>query len=141
MIYKRPTNAHYNCYGYALGTYCWEYMYNIHNKDGSLSFTRCVERILQSFPYIIRVAPSIIKTQNYDRKKYYAIAFRVGNNRDGWCDYHFMRQLQDGKWYQKCGSVNGIYLHKGDIALPWERRDSYVYDSQIAFFLVPRKRR
>ena len=91
---------HYNCGGFALGTFsCYapysllEAMFNPSAIDKSIG--AMVQWMLEEFPDL-----HIIKSVKELQPNEYAIAFRKSS-----IDFHFMRRMTDGTWAHKPGNT------------------------------------
>lgn len=106
-------DCEYNCMGFALGTYEWEdledfeYTDDLEDEDEeyaiALRSSICYECALkltllslyvENYP-CMRVLDNRFEKLADDE---YMIAMKVSED-----DYHFRRQMDDGKWYEKCG--------------------------------------
>lgn len=100
----------YNCMGFALNTFCWETIYNYQEtydddydnpiEERNIACRDCVREIL-SLSYLpcyptIREVNSEVDLQDGE----YLIAFRTSED-----DFHFMRRMSDGRWFEKCGNT------------------------------------
>lgn len=107
---ERLNCSNYNCMGFALNTFNWECLYDFeYTYDNDFEFPiekrnavcrDCEDEILslsnkQGYP-LIREVNSEADLQEDE----YLIVFRIAAN-----DFHFMRRMSDGRWFEKCGST------------------------------------
>ena len=107
---ERLNRRGYNCMGFALNTFNWEGLYDFEDTwDGDFEFPMeernavcrdCADEILslsneQGYPPI-REVDSEADLQDGE----YLMAFRIAAD-----DFHFMRRMPDGRWFEKCGST------------------------------------
>ena len=107
---ERLNRRGYNCMGFALNTFNWECLYDFeYTYDNDFEFLikernavcrNCVDEILslsnkQGYP-LIREVNSEVDLQDGE----YLMAFRIAAD-----DFHFMRRMPDGRWFEKCGST------------------------------------
>lgn len=107
---ERLDRRGYNCMGFALNTFYWEDLYNfeeIYDDDFDFPMEErnrvcrdCVDEILSLSD--VRGYPSIreVKSEADLQDEEYLMAFRIGAD-----DFHFMRRMPDGRWFEKCGST------------------------------------
>lgn len=107
-------NGFYNCMGFAIGTYEWDELGNFecsyeYDYDGNtvpdymeLRDAVCwdcadeLENLHYSNPFFPKMR--IVKSERDLLDNEYLIAMRVAEE-----DFHFMRRMSDGRWFEKCG--------------------------------------
>lgn len=128
-IHNTP-KRHYNCAGYALGTFSWYIprtrdVFNSFNFETKAEMKRktqvSVKNMLKDFPDL-RVIHSLDEVQDDE----YAILFR--HSSDG--DFHFMKRGKNGAWYHKMGGLSRIHTESNPFSEVWECR----YDGDIVMF-------
>lgn len=138
----------YNCMGFALGTYDWNglcnfqysYEFDYDNEEHSnyMEFRdevcwECaaeLENLHYTDPYFPKMR--MVENEKNLHDNEYLIAMRVSED-----DFHFMRRMSDGRWFEKCGA--GILRECTDAV--WEDEwispnEEIFYNSVIILFAV-----
>lgn len=130
---------HYNCMGYAIGTYEWEYLDNfswtpVDRDTGKLDMDYmqdvlwdCVDEILAQFPQM-----RLIKSPRELRSNEHVVAFRLSET-----DFHWVRLGSDGIWTHKPGNSTIRVMSEDEFCGEWcagARPDPYISDT--IFFAV-----
>ena len=134
----RFSRHEYNCMGYALGSYEWEYLENfrwtsLDDETGELDMEimgdilhDCVYEILKRCGYVrlINSPKDIVKGER-------VIAFRLSET-----DFHWARLGSDGIWTHKPGSGVIKEMTEQELYGEWcpDRADPYI--SEIVYFAV-----
>lgn len=102
----------YNCMGFAIGTYEWEdlhsfdYTYECDYEDEDEVFElrnsvcwSCADELVSLHKYNERYPKMRIVHNEHDLlDNEYLITMRLAEE-----DFHFMRRMDDGRWFEKCG--------------------------------------
>lgn len=129
---------HYNCGGYALGTFSWywpgrteeeydEIMECAGDEDWDNVLKLASEAIISELPGWSVVPFNLVMERKYSPKEYEIVAMRF-------CDYdfHFWKLGRNWNWYDKMGSIGRINCHAfEDVRDTWCHR----YDSPIVCFI------
>ena len=129
---------HYNCGGYALGTFSWywpgrteeeydEIMECAGDEDWDNVLKLASEAIISELPGWSVVPFNLVMERKYSPKEYEIVAMRF-------CDYdfHFWKLGRNWNWYDKMGSIGRINRHAfEDVRDTWCHR----YDSPIVCFI------
>lgn len=102
----------YNYMGFAIGTYEWEDLYNFkytyeseYEDEEEIWEARnevcmsCADELVtlheidEKYPKM-----RVVRNENDLRDNEYLIAMRMAEE-----DFHFMRRMDDGRWFEKCG--------------------------------------
>lgn len=136
---------HYNCGGFALGTYDWYvpyayradswYYYFKEFDEGYLTkeeaitglTNACVDFMLNDLDGI-----RVIENESEIKKNEYAVAFRVSFEDD---DFHYARRSDEGVWYHKMG---GTEIRKCDFDIHDQAWNCYpyVYEGPVILFAI-----
>lgn len=139
---RKISRQGYNCMGFALNTFQWETICNYQEtynddyddpiEERNIVCQDCVSEILSLsdqlwFPQIREV-----ETESDLQNGEYLVAFRTSED-----DFHFMRRMSDGRWFEKCG--NTILRECTDKVFDddWKSISGDItYDSDIHLFAV-----
>lgn len=135
---SNTVKRHYNCGGYALGTFSWywpgrteeeydEIMECAGDEDWDNVLKLASEAIISELPGWSVVPFNLVMERKYSPKEYEIVALRF-------CDYdfHFWKLGRNWNWYDKMGSIGRINRHAfEDVRDTWCHR----YDSPIVCFV------
>lgn len=130
----------FNCMGFAFGTYEWDCI------DGFTEFDECVEGDYEGYEEYLDVElpygiESVLNCYDGVREvslddelapDEYLVAMRYAQT-----DFHFMRQMSDGTWIEKCGAAQFRQHTKDILNEVWiSPNGTNEYDSKIIYFAV-----
>jgi hypothetical protein len=144
-VVERHDNE-YNCMGFAIGTYEWESLEDFEYTDDLEDEDEDAVSLRSSICYECALKLTLLSLyiENYPRMRVlesryekleddeYLIAMKVSED-----DYHFCRQMDDGRWYEKCGSgpirecTNTAYDEEW-----WSLCGQFHYDSNTVYLAV-----
>ena len=131
--FENSNRRHYNCAGYALGTYSWyipcpsganwDDWFGFYDEEEAENKTwACVRQMLEDIPYlrVLRSVQDVDPTEDL-------IAFRLAS--DG--DFHFLKKSPGSCWHHKMGNLTTIDTMEEDevFSEEWCGR----YDGPIIF--------
>lgn len=136
----------YNCMGFAIGTYEWEDLEDFEYTDDLEDEDEYAVSLRSSICYECALKLTLLSLyiENYPRMRVlesryekleddeYLVAMKVSED-----DYHFRRQMDDGKWYEKCGS--GPIKECTDTVYDedwWSLHGQLHYDSDTVYLAV-----
>lgn len=136
----------YNCMGFAIGTYEWEDLEDFEYTDCLEDEDEYAVSLRSSICYECALKMVLLSqyVENYPRMRVldnrfeklsddeYMIAMKISED-----DYHFRRQMDDGKWYEKCGS--GPIRECTDTVYDedwWSLHGQLHYDSNTVYLAV-----
>lgn len=139
-------DCEYNCMGFAIGTYEWEDLEDFEYTDDLEDEDEYAISLRSSICYECALKLTLLSlyVENYPRMRVlenryekleddeYLVAMKVSED-----DYHFRRQMDDGKWYEKCGS--GPIRECTDTVYDedwWGLHDQLHYDSNTVYLAV-----
>lgn len=140
---KNKRNEHntkienYNCGGYAFGIFSWLHC-NTDRKP--LDYYGCENAYQRKkvrddcIAHLLRTVPNIriVRRDETLDPDEYLVAFRMSTR-----DFHFIRQMPDGSWWQKSGGTEIRPFEGNPFGREWKRRDgapSYRY--KVTLFAV-----
>lgn len=96
----------YNCMGFAIGTYEWEDLYSFESTDCEEDISvrtdicyECAYELEMLWQQDSRYPKMrIVQSEEELADNEYLIAMRIAAE-----DFHFMRKMDDGRWFEKCG--------------------------------------
>lgn len=138
---NNSAKRHYNCGGYALGTFSWywpgrteeehdEIMEYAEAEDWNNALELAAYAIVSELHGWSVVPIGLVMERKYSPKDYEVVALRFCDD-----DFHFWKLGRNWNWYDKMGSAGWIGRHAfGDIRYTWCNR----YNSPIICFVRAR---
>ena len=138
---NNTTKRHYNCGGYALGTFSWYWpgrteeehdkiMEYAEAEDWDNALELAAGAIIRELSGWMVVPFSLIMKRKYSPKEYEIVAMRFCD-----FDFHFWKLGRNWNWYDKMGSAGWINRHAfEDVRHIWCDR----YNSPIICFIRAR---
>ena len=139
---NNTVKRHYNCGGYALGTFSWYWpgrtekehdaiMRYAETKDWDNALELAAEAIVNELPGWSVVPFALVMARKYSPKDYEIVALRFC-----YYDFHFWKLGRNWNWYDKMGGCRQIDRHAfNDVRYKWNSR----YDSPVVCFIRARK--
>lgn len=138
---NNTVKRHYNCGGYALGTFSWYWpgrteeehdkiMEYAEAEDWDNALELAAEAIIRELPGWMAVPFNLVMERKYSPKEYEVVAMRFCD-----FDFHFWKLGRNWNWYDKMGSAGWIDRHAfEDVRRIWYHR----YNSPIVCFIRAR---
>ena len=143
--FMNSRKPHYNCGGFALGTYNWYLPYEQRDEDWAWYFEEFDEGYLTAEEAVTGLTNTcvdfmlndingirIIEEESEIKKNEYAIAFRIGFLDD---DFHYARRSDEGVWYHKMGGTEIRECEFGIHDRVWDC-GAYVYEGPVVLFAI-----